>query len=88
MINDCIQLLIHVINEIFGKKYTWKERIITHPDEHFINQQDGKEQKRITDISFSIISSHHEDKHIFECQSTADDTLLIRIFEYITREAI
>ena len=86
--NDCIQLLIPVINEIFGKHYTGKEKIITHPNEHFINQQDGKEQKRITDSSFSIISGNHEDKYIFECQSTADDTLLIRIFEYITQEAL
>ena len=29
-----------------------------------------------------------EDKFIFECQSTDDDTLLIRIFEYITQEAL
>ena len=88
MMNDCIQLLTPVINEIFGKNYTGKEKIITHPNEHFINQQDGQEKKRITDSSFSIISGHHEDKYIFECQSTADDTLLIRIFEYITQEAL
>ena len=89
MMNDCIQLLIPVINEIFGKNYTGKEKIITHPNEHFINQQDGKEQKRITDSSFSIISENNkEDKYIFECQSTADDTLIIRIFEYITQEAL
>ena len=89
MMNDCIQLLIPVINEIFGKNYTGKEKIVTHPNEHFINQQDGKEQKRITDSSFSIISENNEeDKYIFECQSTADDTLIIRIFEYITQEAL
>ena len=89
MMNDCIQLLIPVINEIFDKNYTGKEKIITHPNEHFINQQDGQEQKRITDSSFSIISeNNNEDKYIFECQSTADDTLIIRIFEYITQEAL
>ena len=86
--NDCVRLLIPVINEIFGKNYTGKEKIIPHPNEHFINQQDGNEQKRITDSSFSIISGRHEDKYIFECQSTADDTMLIRIFEYITQEAL
>ena len=88
LMNDCVQLLIPVINEIFGKNYTGKEKIITHPNEHFINQQDGNEQKRITDSSFSIISGRQEDKYIFECQSTADDTMLIRIFEYITQEAL
>ena len=88
MVNDCVQLLIPVINEVFKKHYTGKERVIMRPNEHFINQQDGNEQKRITDSSFSIISGDKEDKYIFECQSNADDTLLIRIFEYITQEAL
>ena len=87
--NDCVKLLIPVINEVFGKNYSGNERIIFRPNEHFINQQDGKEQKRITDSSFSIISEENsEEKFIFECQSTDDDTLLIRIFEYITQEAL
>ncbi len=48
-----------------------------------------KEQKRITDSSFFIISKDNsEEKFIIECQSTDDDTLLIRIFEYITQEAL
>ena len=89
LMNDCIRLLIPVINEIFGKNYSGNERIIFRPNEHFINQQDGKEQKRITDSSFSIISKDNsEEKFILECQSTDDDTLLIRIFEYITQEAL
>ena len=89
LMNDCIRLLIPVINEIFGKNYSGNERIIFRPNEHFINQQDGKEQKRITDSSFSIISEDNsEEKFILECQSTNDDTLLIRIFEYITQEAL
>ncbi len=89
MMNDCVKLLIPVINEVFGKHYSGNERIIFRPNEHFINQQDGLEQKRITDSSFSIISDDNsEDKFILECQSTDDDTLLIRIFEYITQEAL
>ena len=89
LMNDCVRLLIPLINEIFGKNYSGDEQIIFRPNEHFINQQDGKEQKRITDSSFSIIShDNSEEKFIFECQSTDDDTLLIRIFEYITQEAL
>ena len=87
--NDCVRLLIPVINEVFGKNYSGNEKIIFRPNEHFMNQQDGKEQKRITDSSFSIISEDNsEEKFILECQSTDDDTLLIRIFEYITQEAL
>ena len=53
MMNNCIPL----VNEVFGKHYTGSEKIVFHPNEHFINQQDGNEQKRITDSSFFIISS-------------------------------
>ena len=89
MMNDCVRLLIPVLNEVFGKNYTGREKIISHPNEHFINQQDGKEQKRVTDSAFSIISENgEEDKYVFECQSNADDTLIIRIFEYITQVAL
>lgn len=89
LMNDCVGLLIPVINEVFGKHYSGHEKIVFHPNEHFINQQDGSELKRITDSSFSIISADNsEDKYIFECQSTNDDTMLIRIFEYITQEAL
>ena len=31
MMNDCIQLLIPVINEIFGKNYTGKEKLLPTP---------------------------------------------------------
>ena len=52
MMNDCVRLLIPVINEVFGKNYSGNEKIIFRPNEHFINQQDGIEQKRITDSLF------------------------------------
>lgn len=44
-----------LINEVFGEHYTGKENIIFSPNEHFINQQDGKEEERITDVSFKIL---------------------------------
>ena len=42
LLNDCEQLIIPMINEIFGKNYTGKEKIVFHPNEHFINQQDDR----------------------------------------------
>ena len=89
MMNDCLPLVIPVINEAFGKNYTGRERIFLNPNEHYINQQDGSEQKRITDSAFTIITDDgRRDKYIFECQSTADGTILVRIFEYIMQEAL
>ena len=51
LLNDCSELIIPVINEIFGTHYTGDEEIIFAPNEHFLNQQDGEEEKRITDSS-------------------------------------
>ncbi|MBQ6342399.1 MAG: hypothetical protein IJI41_04685 [Anaerolineaceae bacterium] len=87
MMVDCPQLLLPILNEIFGKNYTGNEKIVFNQNEHFINQQDGAEEKRITDSSFTVIGET-EDKYIFECQAVADNTLLIRIFEYITQDAL
>ena len=87
MMADCRRLLIPLINEAFGKNYTGEEEILPHPNEHFINQQDGGEEKRITDSSFTIIGETR-DKYILECQSTPDNTLLVRMYEYITQEAL
>ena len=87
LLNDCERLIIPVINEVFGKDYRGDERIIHHPDIHFINRQDGTEEKRITDSIFTI-SSKTDEKYLMECQSYGDSSLLVRIFEYITQEAI
>ena len=89
LMNDCNQLLIPLINEVFGKNYAGDEKIIQHPNEHFINQQDGKSQKRITDSSFTIIdNAGNEENFIIEVQSTPDNTMIIRIFEYATQVAL
>ena len=87
MMVDCRQLLIPVINEIFGKNYSGKEKILFSQNEHFLNRKGGKTQKRITDSAFDIIGEK-EDSYIFECQSTADNTLVIRIFEYSAQDAL
>ena len=87
LINECSKLIIPVINETFGENYTGEEEIIFAPDEHFLNQQGGAETKRITDSSFIVIGKTKKRYH-FECQSTADLTILVRIFEYDAQIAL
>ena len=84
---DCSQLLLPMLNEIFGKHYTGNEKIVFNQNEHFLNQQDGYEEKRITDSSFSVIGET-EEKYLLECQAMPDNSLLVRIFEYITQDAL
>ena len=82
ILNDCRQLIIPVINEIFGEDYTGNEKIEFHPNEHFIDQQDAADQKRITDTNFTIFGKIKKKYHL-ECESSLPDgRMTIRLFEY------
>lgn len=87
LLNDCSNLIIPVINEVFNECYSGKEKVIFSPETHFLNQQDGDEVKRVTDSSFTIVGKD-EKKFLYECQSTADSSMLVRIFEYATQIAL
>lgn len=87
LLNDCSSLIIPVINEIFDERYRGDEEIVFLPETHFLNRQDGGEEKRITDASFKIVG-REEKKFLYECQSTADSSMLVRIFEYSTQIAL
>lgn len=82
LLYDCSQLILPVINEMFGEHYTGDEKIEFHPNEKYINQKNGKQEKRITDSSFYVIKGEVIKKYHIEIQSTDDNTMLIRMFEY------
>ncbi len=88
LINDCSSLIIPLINEVFGERYTGKEKIVFSPNEHFMNRQDGEEGERVSDTSFKIIAGTETKKYHWECQSSADSSMLVRFFEYDTQIAL
>ncbi|WP_373216332.1 hypothetical protein [Ruminococcus sp. 5_1_39BFAA] len=87
LLNDCSSLALPLLNEVFGEHYTGKEKIVFSPNEHFINQQDGEEDKRITDTCFVVVDEKKKRYH-WECQSTEDKRILVRIFEYDAQIAL
>ena len=87
LLNDCSSLIIPVINEVFGECYSGQEKIVFAPNEHFLNQQGGNEDERITDTSFKIEGKETKKYHL-ECQSSTDNSMLIRFFEYDTQIAL
>lgn len=87
MLNDCTELIIPVINEVFGEHYSGTEKIEFYANEHFMNIQDGESDKRVTDTSFQILGEETKKYHL-ECQSTRDDSMLVRFFEYDTQIAL
>ncbi|MCD8327418.1 MAG: hypothetical protein LUC90_12325 [Lachnospiraceae bacterium] len=87
LLNDCRQLVIQLVNEVFGEHYTGEEQVLFSPEVHFLNQQDGAEDKRITDSSFSIVGTKVR-KYLLECQTNPDSNMLVRMFEYFTQTAL
>ncbi len=87
LLNDCSALIIPMINEVFGEHYSGQEEIIFAPNEHFLNQQGGNEDERITDTSFEIRGRETKKYHL-ECQSSTDNSMLVRFYEYDTQIAL
>lgn len=87
LLNDCSELIIPVINQIFKERYTGSEKVEFYPNEHYINGQDGNGQKRITDSCFMLQGQTWKKYHL-ECQSNSDSSMLVRIFEYDTQIAL
>ena len=88
ILNDCRKLVIPVINEIFHENYTGNEKIEFFPNEHFIDQQDEADKKRITDTNFRITGRTTKKYHL-ECESSyPDGKITIRLFEYDTQIAL
>ena len=87
LVNDCSPLIIPVINEVFGEHYSGEEKITFSPNEHFVNQQGGNEEERITDTSFKIEGKETKKYHL-ECQSSTDNSMVVRFFEYDTQIAL
>lgn len=93
MVNDLPRLTLKLINEMFAyelsEKYTGDEKVEMLENEHFLAQQDGGQEKRITDSRIKVVGPDEDVRqyHI-ECQSTADGSMLIRMFEYDSQIAI
>ena len=78
LLNDCPRFIIAIINEAFGTTYSENESVIFYENEKFLNQQDGQQEKRITDSNFDIGGTGY---HI-ECQSWEDSSMILRVWEY------
>ncbi len=83
----CHELIYPLINEVFGEHYTGKEKLIQRQNEHFELYQDGSEDKRITDSVVDIIGDTVKKYHC-ECQTEADNTIAIRMFQYGSEIAV
>ena len=81
------RLLLPVLNELFGTRYTGEERLEHRNGEHFAAQPDGTQRKRMTDSHFVVLGDERR-AYVIECQTEPDGTILIRIFEYVLQVAL
>lgn len=88
---ECDDLVIPLINELFHENYSLQDRVIRKANEHFLEQQGGAEEKRVTDSLLEIVNNITQQgkKYHLECESSSSDgTVLIRIFEYASQIAL
>jgi hypothetical protein len=45
-------MLLPLLNEVFGEHYKGDEKITFGVNEHYLNQQDGKEEKKLRTAAF------------------------------------
>lgn len=84
LLNDCTSLIIPIVNEVFQKQHGENEKVTVLNNEFYITRQDGEQKERITDSNFIIGNTCYH----FECQSTSDGTIIMRVFEYGSQIAI
>ena len=84
LLNDCTSLIIPIVNEVFQKQHGENEKVTVLNNEFYITRQDGEQKERITDSNFIIGNTCYH----FECQSTSDGTIIMRVYEYGSQMAI
>ena len=82
MMIDAKQMLIPVINELYGTAFTGQEHIELLQNENFFEDDEGDENRRVTDSFIKIVDEGTARFFQIELQSSEDGTILIRIFEY------
>lgn len=85
---ECDELVLPFLNFMFGEHYDRSAKIIRRGNEHFLEQQGGAEEKRVTDSLIEVLAEGVAKKYHIECESTADGSVLVRLFEYDAQIAL
>lgn len=78
LLDKCCQLIIPVINEVFGTDYSMDEEVLFLSNEHYSVSEDGTTIKRITDSCIKIRKRLYH----LECESRSTSGIEIRMVEY------
>ena len=79
----CDDLVIPFVNHMFKENYGTGAVIRRLRNEHYVEHQDGSEDKRVTDSYFEISFNDMVKRYHLECESQGySGDILVRIFEY------
>ena len=78
LLEKCTDLIIPVLNEVFGTDYKMNEPISLEATEHHFTDEKGERRKRITDSCIKIRNHRY---HV-ECESIPNTHIAIRMVEY------
>ena len=88
MEGKCDDLLIPFVSHMFDENYDSTAEIKRYRNEHYVEHEDGSEEKRVTDSYFDITCKDVTKRYHLECESRKyDGTILVRLFEYDTQIA-
>ena len=83
MMQKCDDLVLPMLNYMFGEHYTEDDKIIRSANEEYTQREGGGITKRITDSQILILSKGKTKKYHVECESSIKTgAVLVRIFEY------
>lgn len=88
MLEKCSSLILPVLSELFGEAFGGEEEITLNQNELFISTPDENSFERITDSSFQVSCNGIKKRYHLECQSTPDESILLRLFEYDSQIAL
>ena len=84
-IHDSRKMILPAINELYQEEYRGDEELVHLQDEHYINTPE--EIKELDTDSYFMIKDKPEKRYHFECQSTPDSTMLLRMYQYDSQVA-
>lgn len=87
MLYDCRSLIPPVLNEMFNEHYTGDEEIVFRQNEIIVTAPGGEQCRRLKDSFFTVLAAIRRG-YIFECETEADGSVLIRLFQYNLETAL
>ena len=85
---ECKDVLICFVNEMFGERYSLKAKVEHLRNEHYDQNKNKATEKRITDSRFRISTKKRSEIYHLECESKGyGEEILIRMFRYSVSHA-